>query len=232
MNVLVTTQMRTGSTWLCEILQDLLGKRWKFWSHAANITNFDERVEGKDGLLVKMHYADPELICSQVENTKVVSITRHLPDIIVSKALYGRYDEAVQKLSRLQEIKDAREELKSNVSDKKYVNVFCQTKYVKDEWKMWKMYNNGFTHKNYLLVHYEDMIEDTLREVEKICNFLELDVPQKKIRKVVKKRSFKNRTGRKRGKEKNRAFRRKGIVGDHKNYLNKKSMKKIRRLMK
>ena len=48
---------------------------------------------------------------------------------------------------------------------------------------------------------------------------------------MIVKHNFKQKTGRKKGNEKNSAFRRKGIVGDGDNYLTEENIKKIKELV-
>lgn len=222
MNILVTTQMRTGSTWLCELLSEMIGKSWKFWSRGGRIPKrkFRKKIAHNKHLFVKMHHADPETICSQIttNHTKVISITRNIMDIIVSKAFYKRYDHLMGNKS-------------SNKNDKKYVNDFCMSNQVVNEIKEWKLYNKNYTHPGYLLLQYEDMIKNTFKEMKKIRNFLGLKIKNHKLKEYIEKQSFQRKTGRKRGNEQRRAFRRKGIVGDYKNYLNKKSKDRINKLL-
>lgn len=235
MNILITTQMRVGSTWLCDMLKAILGKSWDFWPRAFNISSkeFERRISVNDNLFVKMHYADPKKICAQIKdsNTKVISITRNLPDIIVSKAFYSRYDKGVDNLEWLKEIKKVKEDINSDISDKEYVNLFCDTDHTEGEVKMWLQYNDGFKDPNYILLHYEDMINNTYKEMVKVCNFLEIPV-DKELKSIISRFSFKNKTGRERGDEIPNAFLRKGIVGDHRNYLNNSSIKKIKKCLR
>ncbi|MDH7913710.1 sulfotransferase domain-containing protein [Winogradskyella sp. SYSU M77433] len=91
----------------------------------------------------------------------------------------------------------------------------------------WGDYNKAWlnfyrTRKNIYLVRYEDLLEDTYKEIEKLNReFLGVQINEKSdLEKIIKKYSFENQTKRKRGNENTTSFLRKGIVGDWKNYFN------------
>ena len=98
MNVFITTQMRSGSTWLCDILATLFNTHWIFWEKGKYIKpkKFIDQIKnrGKNINIFKMHYTKPQTICGCIEkNDKqnfVISITRDLRDVAVAVDL-SRY---------------------------------------------------------------------------------------------------------------------------------------------
>lgn len=162
-----------------------------------------------------------------------MSITRDVRDIAVSMAMYARYDFVVRNSPRLKEINDVRKQIHHRLTDKNYVNKFIETNYFKNTIiHYWKIYNNSYTHPNYMLVHYEGLINHPMPSLKHITNFLGMNIPAKRIRNILNKNNFKAKTNRNPGSENNKAFRRKGIAGDWKNYLNKESLEIIDRLLK
>ncbi len=83
MNIFVTTQMRAGSTWMCDLLSSLLGTKWIFWEKGGTIKpqKFLQTIRTTGShKVIKMHWAHPNTICSQIprrdKNNFVISITR------------------------------------------------------------------------------------------------------------------------------------------------------------
>lgn len=240
MNIFVTTQMRTGSTWLCDLIAEIYSKRWQFWARGRDIQadRFKKHIDKPGGNhIFKMHYTPPERICRNIkEGDKqnfVISITRDIKDVSISKILYMRYDSGVRNLARMNEINKARLDFDSHgLKDKEYVNEFVKTPMYKHIVKNWKMYNDGYKHPNYFLVTYEELTARPAFVMRRIYDFLGVPAPQSQIlRQLVVKHNFKQKTGRKKGNEKNSAFRRKGIVGDGNNYLSEESLERIKNLV-
>ncbi len=91
----------------------------------------------------------------------------------------------------------------------------------------WRDYNQKWLNirekqENITLVKYEDMLEDTFLEVNKLLHAIlpDTNIDLNHIQKVVDKYSFENQTRRKPGEENTNSFLRKGISGDWKNYFN------------
>lgn len=231
--VFLNTQMRVGSTWLCNMLKGLISG-YAFWPRGGQISQRKFRTGGRG--VVKLHWADPRIICSGIKrrkNAKTISLTRNLYDTIVSSIFYMRYDKPLMNIKRLKNIKNARVNFGKkygNLNDKDYLNKFIQIEqdHVKKRFvKPWVMYNNGFKHPKYLLVHYEDLKKNCLKQMIKISDFLGLKVRINQLNKIVERNSFRRKAGRKPGKGVNSAFLRKGVVGDWKNWINDKSKKII-----
>ena len=68
--------------------------------------------------------------------------------------------------------------------------------------------------KESLIVRYQDMLDNTNSELEKIFKFLGFKIEQSKIKKIIDKNRFDKITGRKRGESDNTKFVRKGITGE------------------
>lgn len=239
-NVFITTQMRTGSTWLCDLVSEIFNKRWQFWARGRDIPadRFKKHIKFPNGTQIfKMHYTPPERICECIpegdKNNFVISITRDVKDVSISKILYMRYDSGVRNLARMQEINNTRLDFDSHaLKDKEYINEFIKTKSYKHIINNWKLYNDGYKHPNYLLITYEGLNARPALTLKKIYEFLGIPISHAQhLRKLVVKNNFKQKTGRQKGDERNSAFRRKGITGDHKNYLNEESLKRIKELV-
>ena len=84
--------------------------------------------------------------------------------------------------------------------------------------------------KNSIIVRYEDMLIDPKTVLEKIFNFLDFKIPQKKITNIIEKNSFNKITGRKRGKSDNTKFVRKGVSGEWKTIFTKEQKLQFRKI--
>ncbi len=233
--------MRTGSTWIADLLSTMLNTSWEFWSREREIQSemFDEEIKKplKHNIVIKLHYSSPKTICDCIpkgdRNNFVISITRDIRDVAVSKILYMRYDKPMRSLSRLKDLNDMRKKFgNKKLPDRRYVNLFIKTPHFNHIVKNWKMYNDGYTHPNYLLITYEELHARRRFAMKKICDFLGIYRNNKGLRQVITKNNFMSSSGRQNGKEIPSAFRRKGIVGDYKNYINKRNLERIDELLK
>jgi len=226
--------MRTGSTWLCDLISSILGTEWMFWAKGRDIpkSKFKAEIEKEPRQSIhiyKMHFTPPERICECIKpgdkNNFVISITRDLRDVAVSKIFYIRYNASMRTIGRLKYLENMRKEFGSNkILDRRYLNMFIQSPHFKHIINNWKVYNNGYEHKNYMLLHYEDLNSNrTLFHFRRICNFIGIHRNPKQMRAAIVRNNFQNKTGRSPGQGANSGFRRKGIVGDYKKWINQKN---------
>lgn len=237
MKVFVTTQMRTGSTWLCDILANLLSIDWSFIERRRHSPqNFKKWVNGRNNVLYKMHYAHPKQICEHIKDnqTFVISITRDIKDTIISNLFYIRYDRALPNLNRLSEYKKVRVKLLGGkLNDRQYINTFIkeQTSFIEGMINVWRSYNDAYQHPKYLLLTYEQLHKNPEVTLSHIANFLGVNVNKGRIRKIMIDNDFFHKTRRKPGTGDNKGFKRKGIIGDWKNYFNQESIDCIKTLL-
>ena len=184
-----------------------------------------------------MQFTPTDRICECIKpgdkNNFVISITRDIRDTAISKILYLRKDKNMRNMSRLKDIEDMRKSFgNNNFNDKRYINAFIQTKHFNHIVRNWKIYNNSFEHDNYMLIHYEVLHRRRLFVMRQVVNFLGLIKNNKQLRYVIVRNNFQAKSGRTPGQGDNNSFRRKGIIGDHKNYMNAKSLQKIEEMLK
>lgn len=74
--------------------------------------------------------------------------------------------------------------------------------------------------KHFHIVYYEDLQNNTYRELKNIIKFLGFKVFPDRLEKAIEEHSFVNISGREKGQEDKYSHKRKGIVGDWKNYFN------------
>ena len=133
MIVFITTQMRTGSTWLCDIIAGLFGVRWDFFNaqrHNHSPDFFKRHMNAKDNKVYKLHHTHPKYICEDSpNNVRVLSITRDLKDTILSNLFYIRYDNVLPSINdRLKNYRNVRSHINGRLNDRDYIN-----KYIKEQ---------------------------------------------------------------------------------------------------
>lgn len=74
--------------------------------------------------------------------------------------------------------------------------------------------------ENSIIIKYEDLLNDTQKTITKIFQFLEFRIDKNTISQIVDKHSFRNVTGRDRGKSDDTKFVRKGVSGEWKTTFN------------
>jgi hypothetical protein len=84
-----------------------------------------------------------------------------------------------------------------------------------------KMHNAG------VLVKYEDMQVDTLTVLKKISDRYSLGISEKTMRDAIEKNTFRKLAGREKGEMDSSSHKRKGIVGDWKNYFSDKLLEYV-----
>jgi Sulfotransferase domain len=76
---------------------------------------------------------------------------------------------------------------------------------------------------NVMVVRYEDLISANFIEVfQRIFNHCDIQIPEKTLSFLLSEHSFEKLSGRQRGEEDQKAYYRKGVQGDWKNYFNDK----------
>jgi hypothetical protein len=75
---------------------------------------------------------------------------------------------------------------------------------------------------NYLELHYENLLEDPVSELERLFGFLEVDRARDTLEQVADQNSFERWSGRRPGEEESGSFFRKGVSGDWKGVFNER----------
>ncbi len=84
--------------------------------------------------------------------------------------------------------------------------------------------------KKSIIVRYEDMLNNPTKVLEKIFNFLDFIIPQKKVEYIIEMNSFRKVTGRKRGQSNDTKFVRKGMSGEWKTVFSKEQKLKFSKI--
>ncbi len=234
--IFITTTMRCGSTWLCDLTSGLVDKKWVFWKNGGGIKapRFVKFAKENKGIaVVKMHYTRPSLICEAIEDIEgayVLTVLRDIKDVAVSMIFYLRYDRAVQGIkndsnsANITEIRKHFNVRNKALNDKNYVNAFIQEGHFNQFTHNWRKYDASYKHPKYWHTTYGALSTRPVKVLQRLNNFVGMKKNDGQLQKIIQQSSFKSKTGRDTGKGDTKAFRRKGIPGDHKNWLDPESV--------
>ena len=222
--IFITSLPKSGSTWLSNMCADLDGFdsfapiKWNTyisdkWDDSRWDLDKDIFKEFKNRLaVIRGHtWALPDNIdVLDKSNLKYIIGVRDPRDKLISEYWHSRNFPGhwAHKQTNEQTIEDfISDKLESGELEKETL-----------EWiRNWLKNRNS---KKSIIIRYEDMLIDPKIVLEKIFNFINFNIEQKKIEDIIEINSFHKVTGRKRGKSDDTKFIRKGVSGEWKTIFN------------
>ncbi len=209
-NIRVVEFPKSGGTWLCQMLSDLMDLPFP-----RNSALPFKRV------IQHAHHIGPTYY-------KTIVVIRDGRDVITSayfhflmsgESKHGRLVKKWRGLLGEQDFNDV------NKTMPLFIEAFHNSFSVGRENVNWAQHVSSYNtdDQNLLFVKYEDLLDNAAVELKKIMSWYKIE-PAENILEVVEKYSFKNQTGRNRGEEEARSFLRKGVAGDWKNNFNEESI--------
>jgi len=216
--IFITSLPKSGSTWLSNMCAEISGfdlfapsswntyiaKEWddSRWDLTENIfTEFDAHLS-----VIRGHtWAIPEnLDILKKSKLKYIIGVRDPRDKLISEYYHSRnfphhwaHDEAHSQ--SLREFVDFK--LESGEFEKESIDWIRNWIKLRDR-------------ENSIIIRYEDLLNDPENIITNIFSFLGFTIDNSAIQKMIKKHSFKNVTGRNKGKSDDKKFVRKGIAGE------------------
>ena len=227
LDVILTSEHRCGSRWLHYMLADLLGKSTSPERDGQKVVKSEAEIWGflSDNKIAKYHHGTPEsILTSLVPHTyKIIGMVRNPRDRGVSRAFHDFYhrkhDYQVKQVAA------------TDFEAVQWV-VLESTPFMPDNRRQnnelmmygYSTRNKLYTDLPYIWTTYEWMLEDTLREVTTILQFLGVKVTKGHAQ-IVDSHSFKNKSGRNPGEEaRHDTWRRKGQMLDWVNWYNEEML--------
>lgn len=211
--VIVGSSFKVGSSWLHNMIKDY-GRFQNNIAPTAFKENGGAFIINNESLnylnnlkghhIFKSHSIPPD---SHNFNNRIkfISIYRDLRDAIVSHSYYK---------SNIPKKYGGWSKAYKNLPIKERIEIIIKTADpFFERLKYW--YETDLAFK----ISYEDLIANPEFELTKIIDYLKLKNNPKRLKKIIARHSFKNRSGRKPGSADNNSFLRKGISGDWKNYF-------------
>ncbi|MFC1565583.1 sulfotransferase domain-containing protein [Candidatus Neomarinimicrobiota bacterium] len=218
--IFITALPKSGSTWLSNMCADLDGfdsfapmkwntyisKKWDDSRWDLEVDTFKEFIN-KLAVIRGHTWAIPKNIeILEATNLKYIISVRDPRDKLISEYWHSRNfpghwaHDQVHKLS----IDDfITIKLESGEFEKETLN-----------WIRCWLKNRDL--KKSMIVRYQDLLDNTNAELEKIFNFLGFKIEQSTVKNIIEQNSFNKITGRKRGESDNTKFVRKGMAGEWK----------------
>jgi len=234
-NIYVVGFPKSGNTWLARLIAEVTNSTIDVKDESDVINNVDNKEQRKGKYKIhKLHDStNSEKI---LESNKVVYIVRDVRDVLISGFFFNnpQFNE---------------EQVKNNWFIKKYFNY--EIKKLNNIWQgnlftnilvsiniliskikgadypygyvgSWSEHINIWSnHSNTIAVKYEDMLIDTHKELQRIAEFLNLDIDDDTLRKAIANQSFKNKKKKflEEGDDINAKFMRSGKSGKWKDFL-------------
>ena len=226
MKLILTSGHRVGSRWLHYLLSQLTGQAihpelgTKWFSTPQKRNKVASLI--RQGKLVKFHGVYPSRIYKNFggQNFKVLVVVRNPRDRAVSYAFHNRYHDRTTFRQKI---------LGSDQEAVEYTvyrdNLFRSEAKQQIKIMVPELSTRSYSGKDsdYIWTCYEWLKEDIYSEIKTILNSAHLDISDNSIKRAIADNSFKAKAGRSEGQESRKdLWRRKGIVGDWKNWYTEK----------
>jgi hypothetical protein len=162
----VLTDMRVGSTLLCNILSDLLSLRYdhiKFMEFPRDIARFRAELE-KHRFLKQHHLLQSELLNLEIDTHCVISVVRSPRAVLLSSFCYHECNKEKNQENLLHFFRSRCADIGKFVDRMEYG---CSTR--------------AMPQNKYIWTTYEWLVVDPKREIRSLANFLSLDVSIERI---------------------------------------------------
>jgi hypothetical protein len=211
--VIVSTGHRVGSNWLTELLISAGLTRIYFPVNANDIKFFQKHAKAPFDILnqvdiapavIKGHWLPPErhFPGDYTKRMEFVTIFRDLRDVVVSRAFH---------VTAMREWEDSFHTL--SLKEKMIVVIKKGTEKELMHTSQWLQY--PFVYK----MRYEEIKGDPYIQLKSLLNYLGLNDSSENVKRAINAASFEKQTGRKPGQDDINSTKRKGVVGDWKNYF-------------
>lgn len=218
--VVLGSAHKVGSTWLNQLLTDCCG--YKPYSVPQKVIDrYPQALQVDLDLcdilqdiqlpmgwyIFKTHsFPPPEKLAAGIHSSiKFVTMVRDPRDILISSSSY---------LANLpEELGGWGEKFRNLGKRERIIHLIENAAFLRTRLRDW--YRCQYAYK----IHYELLLSNPVSELQGLLAFLGIEVSGVTVRLLNKINSFESQSGRKKGKEDEKAFLRKGIAGDWRNYF-------------
>ena len=227
---IITSGHRVGSRWIHYLLADIYKKEVSPEIDVSKIVSKKRTIRNylKNNKIPKFHGANFDNIANNIKpiDYKILGVVRDPRDRAVSYTFHNRY----HKKGNFRQKK-----FKTDLESLNYTLYKDKTFWFEEEQQseIMKLGLSTINFKqnttSFLWTTYEWLHDDPYKQMKIITNFLGGDIKNGEILEYLNKHSFKNKSGREEGEEKrDDLWRRKGIIGDWKNWLDEKGIEKLK----
>lgn len=237
--IICTSPMRTGSTWLCEITSHLLDINPLWQGFYGGDADLQLLIREETPGLWKLHDFPASYICALMDfhNTsgRVISSNRGLHDAIVSYAFFLRRRYTQENMKTF----DRPDQMRSvdscrGMADAEYVRAFCRSPLLVEAVSRYLSHDPEYRHPRLFATKYEIMASDIATVAREIADWFDAaSIDESKIATAVEQCRFEKRSGgRELGETDNTRFYRCGQVGDYLRWLKPHEIDQIDRIAK
>lgn len=202
MNLIITSEMRTGSRWLCSMLAELLDMKAAPEIDATKLKNICVRNHFYQNEIVKLHHAAFYHILTEVKpiDYKIVGIVRNPRDRLISESFHNRYHTSDYPFPQKAAKTDIEaieytvfEDIGAELANHNQLSLMVPGR---------STCSLDIADSPYIWTSYEWLLEDCFSHVKAIINWLRIShIDETAIRACVEISSFKVLSGREPGDE-------------------------------
>jgi hypothetical protein len=183
--IIVTTFVRTGSTWIVTILEQLLREKAEFFDldHVVGFPLSEENVqkviEMPNGLYKTHSFSTLDGAKLLRHGVKPVSIQRNFKDVLLSYLLYCRHVRLKQQLGNLTPIETFINETAAyDLTDEEFVNLFVESRgeFLETFISEWSRFQHVLCSQFTCMLNYDGLKGDTLQAAKRMIRKLDLAV--------------------------------------------------------
>jgi hypothetical protein len=222
----MTTQMRSGTHWTLDIIEQLTGIKWMFirFGWLVKPSKIQSLCKGRNPAVWCMHNADPRMIVENLsDGTLCLTSVRNPWDQFVSLGFYIRYNPYMPNRRDLYPLYYVRDDFgHTHLNDKEWLNKLAFSPLIEFFYEKWKMYNS-FDHKKLYKVSYDELSEAPLFTIRRLAEHIRQ--PKKNYHDVHRFTTFHRKTGRQKGNNNGKwKFRNFGESGTYKRFLTRETV--------
>lgn len=241
MKYIVTSMVRSGSTWLAEVLAGLLDTEIVplAFSHALGTplsAGELELVKENEGVVLKTHSFTPKDAANlrQSGEFKLATIRRPFLDVITSYFFYVFLVRPRQGLESEPAVESFIREF-GGLEDRLAINLFMEarTQHVEEKYLQWLKFTHLVLSQASCTIEFEGVALDPARQLDKLIADLEISVTPERRQEVLERTSFDAMKEKFDGeRDDNSAFVRSGKPDNHRRWLDSLTIQRLVNMQK
>ena len=197
-NILIAGYPKSGTNWLsrlvAEVLQCNFNGDWGFDTKNASRLIF-ENTNSEYQVFKSHHFFSDIKTASKEPIYKIIYIVRDPRDIVISGTYFFNFNSLLIKVLNKLSLGFIKSDLSFIKKKKKMINAVLYGDYKITPWLAlsWEKHVTAYITNDIYFIKYEDLLDNTEKEIQKLIAYLNLNIANDQIEKSVKKQCFENR---------------------------------------